>query len=101
MLNNMTALISCFVRSYHTETSNIKIYDDCFARKLLSDEEYKNISSSMTEEIEFFNARENNPLGWIVNKHLASSVLARSSFNERHLNSEIKLGLRQYVLLGA
>lgn len=73
MLNNMTALISCFVRSYHTETSNIKIYDDWFAREMLSDEEYKNISYSMTEKIEFFNAnyRENNHLGWIVNKHLA------------------------------
>lgn len=73
MLNNMTALISCFVRGYHTETSNIKIYDDKFAREMLSDEEYKNISYSMTEKIEFFNAnyRENNHLGWIVNKHLA------------------------------
>lgn len=73
MLNNMTALISCFERSYHAETSNIKIYDDWFARWMLSDEKYKNISSSMTEGIEFFNAnyRENNPLGWIVNKHLA------------------------------
>lgn len=70
---NMTALISCFVRSYHAETSNIKIYDDKFAREMLSDEEYKNISYSMTEKIEFFNAnyRENNHLGWIVNKHLA------------------------------
>lgn len=73
MLNNMTALISCFARSYHTETSNIKIYDDKFAREMLSDKEYKNISYSMTGEIEFFNAdyRGNDPLGWIVNKHLA------------------------------
>lgn len=73
MLNNMTALISCFVRSYHAETINIKIYDDWFARWMLSDEKYKNISYSMTGGIEFFNAdyRGNDPLGWIVNKHLA------------------------------
>lgn len=103
MLNNMTALISCFARSYHTETSNIKIYDDKFAREMLSDKEYKNIFYSMTGGIEFFNAdyRGNDPLGWIVNNHLAPAVLARSSFNERHLNNEIKLGLCQYVLLGA
>lgn len=103
MLDNMTALISCFARSYHTDNSNIKIYDDKFARKMLIDEEYKNISSSMTEGVEFFNAnyRGSDPLGWIVNNHLAPAILARSSFNERHLNNEIKLGLCQYVLLGA
>lgn len=103
MLCNMTALISCFARCYHTENSNIKIYDDKFARMILSDWEYKNISSSMTEEVEFFNAdyEGNDPLSFIVNNHLAPSVLARSSFNERHLNNEIKLGLCQYVLLGA
>lgn len=103
MLNNMTALISCFARCYHTENSNIKIYDDKFARRILSEEEYKNISFSMTSGIDFFNAdyKGNDPLGWIVNNHLAPAVLARSSFNERHLNNEIKLGLRQYVILGA
>lgn len=103
MLNNMTALISCFARSYHTENSNIRIYDDKFARRILSDEEYENISFSMTSGIEFFNAdyKGNDPLGWIVNNHLAPAILARSSFNERCLNNEIKLGLKQYVLLGA
>lgn len=103
MLDNMTALISCFARCYHTENSNIKIYDDKLARKILSDEEYKNISFSMTSGISFFNAdyNGNDLLGWIVNNHLAPSVLARSSFNERHLNNEIKLGLKQYILLGS
>ena len=35
MLDNMTALISCFARCYHTENSNIKIYDDVLARKMV------------------------------------------------------------------
>lgn len=103
MLNNMTALVSCFARSYHTLNSNIKIYDDKYARKMLSDEEYNNISLSMTSGIEFFDSsyEGNNTLGFIVNNHLAPAVLARSSFNERHLNNEIKLGLKQYVILGS
>ena len=29
-MNNMTALVSCFVRAYHTENSNIKVYNDAF-----------------------------------------------------------------------
>jgi methyltransferase (TIGR00027 family) len=103
MLNNMTALVSCFARSYHTLNSNIKIYDDEYARKMLSDEEYNNISLSMTSGIEFFDSsyEGNNTLGFIVNNHLAPAVLARSSFNERHLNNEIRLGLSQYVILGS
>lgn len=103
MLNNMTALVSCFARSYHTLNSNIKIYDDKYARGMLSDEEYNNISLSMTSGIEFFNSsyEGNNALGFIVNNHLAPAVLARSSFNERHLNNEIRLGLSQYVILGS
>ncbi len=103
MLNNMTALVSCFARSYHTLNSNIKIYDDKYARKMLSDEEYNNISLSMTSGIEFFNSsyEGDNILGFIVNNHLAPAVLARSSFNERHLNNEIRLGLSQYVILGS
>lgn len=103
MLNNMTALVSCFARSYHTLNSNIKIYDDKYARKMLSDEEYNNISLSMTSGIEFFDSsyEGNNTLGFIVNNHLAPAVLARFSFNERHLNNEIKLGLKQYVILGS
>ena len=103
MLNNMTALVSCFARSYHTLNSNIKIYDDKYARKMLSDDEYNNISLSMTSGIEFFDSsyEGNNTLGFIVYNHLAPAVLARSSFNERHLNNEIRLGLSQYVILGS
>ena len=41
----------------------------------------------------------NNPLKWIVNNNLAPAVLARSSFNEKHLLNEINLGLKQYVIL--
>ncbi len=103
MNNNMTALISCFARCYHSKNSNIKIYNDTFAENILNDEEYNDISSNMKNGINFFNPNYtgNNPLEWIVNNQLAPSVLARSSFNERHLLNEIKLGLEQYVVLAS
>ena len=57
----------------------------------------------MRNGINFFNPNYDgdNPLEWIVNNRLAPSVLARSIFNEKHLNNEIKLGLKQYVILGS
>lgn len=101
MKNNMTALISSFVRAYHTKNSNIKIYNDIYAKKIISAEEYNLISENMKKGIVFFNPNYDgdDPLKWIVNNNLAPSVLARSIFNEKHLLNEIKLGLKQYVIL--
>ena len=101
-MNNMTALVSCFVRAYHTENSNIKVYNDAFASKILTKEEYFNIASNMTSGIKFFNPNYegDEPLKWIVN-NIGPSVLARAAFNEKHLFNDIKLGLEQYVIIAS
>lgn len=102
-MNNMTALICAFVKAYHNERNNLKIYKDSYSRKIISDDEYNLISINMRNGINFFNPNYegNNPLEWIVNNRLAPSILARSIFNENHLNNEIRLGLKQYVILGS
>lgn len=102
-MNNMTALVSCFVRAYHTENSNIKVYNDAFASKILTKEEYFNIASNMTSGIKFFNPNYegDEPLKWIVNNNIGPSVLARAAFNEKHLFNDIKLGLEQYVIIAS
>lgn len=103
MKNNMTALVSCFARYYHTTNSNIKIYNDTLAHLILTKSEIENISKNMVKGINFFNPNYDgdNPLKWIVNNILAPSVLARSAFNKKHLLNEIRLGLKQYVILGS
>lgn len=103
MNKNMTALISCFARYYHTQNSNIKIYNDIFAKDILTEKEKEEISKNMENGIKFFNPNYsgNNPLKWIVNNNLAPSVLARSIFNETHLKNEINLGLKQYIILAS
>jgi methyltransferase (TIGR00027 family) len=103
MNKNMTALMSCFVRYYHTKNSNITIYSDKDAKKILTEKEIEDISSNLANGISYFNPnyKGNNPLEWIVNNNLAPSVLARSIFNEKHLINEIKLGLKQYVILAS
>ena len=98
-----TALITCFLRYYHTMNSNIKIYNDKYAKELLTDEEITNISNSLKSGINYFNPNYNgdNPLIWIINNQLAPSVLARSKFNQIHLYNEIRLGLKQYLILAS
>ena len=99
----MTALVSCFARYYHTVNSNIKIYNDTLAHAILTKSEIENISKNMMEGIKFFNPNYDgdDSLKWVVNNILAPSVLARSIFNEKHLLNEIRLGLKQYLILGS
>lgn len=96
MKNNMTALVSCFARYYHTVNSNIKIYNDTLAPAILTKLEIENISKNMMKGIKIFNPYydEDDSLKWVVNNILAPSVLARSIFNEKHLLNEIRLGLK-------
>lgn len=103
MKNNMTALVSCFARYYHTVNSNIKIYNDTLAHAILTKSEIENISKNMMEGIKIFNPNYDgdDSLKWVVNNILAPSVLARSIFNEKHLLNEIRLGLKQYLILGS
>ena len=102
MNKNMTALVSLFARVYHTRNSNIKIYNDIYGSILLK-EDYTNIYNSMKEGIKYFNKdyKGDNPVKYIVNNHLAPSVLARSIFNENMLLNEIKLGCKQYLILAS
>ena len=102
---NMTALVSCFARAYHNKNSNIKIYEDNLAEKILSKEEYDNISFNMSNGIKFFNPKftgnNDEALDWIVNNNLAPSILARSAFTVKSIQRDKRLGLKQYLIFAS
>ena len=52
-MNNMTALVSCFARYYHTKTDEAKIFDDPLAGEILSESEKNAIAENMKNGIEF------------------------------------------------
>ena len=85
------------------KTSNIKIYNDKYATRILCDEEYNEIYENMKKGIKFFNPNYvgDNVVGYIVNKFIGQTVLGRSAVNYKYLLNEIKLGLEQYVILGS
>ena len=101
---NMTALISCFVRCYHSKNNKYKIYDD-LSEKILTEKEYEDISYNIVKGIKFFNENltgsDKEILKYIVDKQLAPSVLARSIFLEDNLKKEINLGLSQYLVFAS
>lgn len=99
---NMTALVSCFVRAYHYKNKKYKIFNDNIAEKILSDDEYDSISYNMSNGIKFFNPNfigdKKDALIWIVDKQLSPSVLGRSIFCEKSLNTAIRIGCKQYLI---
>lgn len=102
---NMTALISCFARCYHYKNNDIRIFSDNMAEKILSKEEYNNISKEMVKGIKFFNpsfvGSEEDALKWIVNNQLSPSVLGRSAFCEKSLENAYRLGCKQYLIFAS
>lgn len=100
MKKNLTALMSAFVRSYHIKNSNIKVYYDKYADKIITTEEYNLIKENLTNGMSFFEIDENaiDKLTWIVNKRIGQTVLSRSAFNKRALDNAIKLGCKQYLV---
>lgn len=102
---NMTALISCFARCYHYKNNDIRVFSDNMAEKILSKEEYSNISKEMVKGIKFFNptfkGSDEDALKWIVNNQLSPSVLGRSAFCEKSLENAYRLGCKQYLIFAS
>ncbi|MFS0645230.1 class I SAM-dependent methyltransferase [Siminovitchia sp. 179-K 8D1 HS] len=107
--SSLTSLISAFGRAYHSEFDTPKIFDDNIAKKLISQIEYHDIEKNMVQGIQFFNEEiaekyKDHPeeiLKWITQVQLSPTPLARAAYCEKVLSNEIRLGAKQYVILGA
>lgn len=105
MNKNMTALVSAFARAYHSKKSDVKIYDDTLAEKILTNREYESIKKNMTDGINFFYpsfcGTEGEALDRIVYGSLAPSPLGRAAFANSSLKAAVNIGTEQYIVCGA
>lgn len=107
--SSITSLISAFARAYHSEHDTPLIFDDFLAKQLITPEEQGMIRANMTQGIAFFNKEiaeryaddPDETLKWIVHVQLAPITLSRAAYCEQCLMNEVRLGARQYVILGA
>ena len=101
----MTALVSCFARAYHFKNSKVRVFDDCIAEKLLTKQEYDNISDNMKNGIKYFNPNFtgncDEALRWIVNNQLGPTTLGRSAYCEEILKTAIEKGVTQYLIFAS
>ncbi len=105
MNKNMTALVSAFARAYHSKKSDVKIYDDTLAEKILTNREYESVKKNMTDGINFFYpsfcGTEDEALDKIVYGSLAPSPLGRAAFANSSLKTAVNIGTEQYIICGA
>lgn len=107
--SSITSLVSAFGRAYHSQYDSPKIFDDHVAQKLITPEEFADISRNMVQGIAFFNPEiadrhKDDPdaiLRWINQVQLSPTPLARAAYCEAIVQHELSLGLKQYVILGA
>lgn len=107
--SSLTSLISAFGRAYHSQYDKPKIFNDFIAKDLISQNEFNDIKKNMVQGIEFFNkeiaqkfnGNSEEILKWVTQVQLSPTPLARAAYCEQALLSEVKLGLKQYVILGA
>ncbi len=103
--HSMTALVSAFSRAYHATNNEVKVFDDRVAKKLLTENEYHQISKNMADGISFFNpafvGNSNEALRWVVDNQLSPSPLGRAAFAEKSLERAVKIGTKQYLIMGA
>lgn len=90
---SLTSLMSAFARAYHYETGAKPVFGDTVARQLFSDEEYEQMKNSILKNGE--------DIRTYVNTQLAPTPLARAKFCEDSLETAVKTGTEQYVILAS
>lgn len=105
---SITALMSAFGRAWHTEHEENPIFADYKAKALLTDEEYKMMSTYILSGIDFFAPEkrgafkdDTETMRYLINTHIAPTPLCRSAYCEAALKTAMRTGTEQYVILGA
>ncbi|MCC0647282.1 class I SAM-dependent methyltransferase [Clostridioides sp. ZZV15-6598] len=105
---SLTSLISSFGRAYHSQFDKPKIFNDTIAIKLMTTEEYNQITDYMISGLGFFNSDKENEfddskeiLKWVVQTQVEPTPIARARYCEDKLKDSIAHGIEQYVILGA
>ncbi|MGA3166880.1 MAG: class I SAM-dependent methyltransferase [Terriglobia bacterium] len=105
---SVTALFTAFARVYHARHDSPKIFSDPLAEQLFAPQELAAFERKLAEALSFFDpeaarARPDPPtaLARMMQVYLAPITLSRTRYAEDLLETAIRQGARQYVILGA
>lgn len=102
---SLTSLLSAFARAYHA-ASDAPLFHDDVTRQLMTDGEYGQISRYILDGRAFLmpdlpDLPDAEALQRLVNTQFAPVTVARTCFSEACLQTAIRTGTQQAVILGA
>lgn len=102
---SLTSLLSAFARAYHAASDAPLLHDD-LTRQLMTDGEYEQISRYILDGRAFLmpdlpDLPDAEALQRLVNTQFAPVTVARTCFSEACLQTAIRTGTQQAVILGA
>ena len=104
-----TALLSAYLRGYHSEHVNPKVFNDFLANKLLTSEERDLFDKFVLSGLMAYDPKlaasfpdEATALAFAMQLIPGPpQILSRARFTEDLLKEAVKQGLKQYIILGA
>jgi len=104
----ITAIVTAFGRAYHSLYDEPKIFDDFLAKDMMTQETFDFIGHSLTGSLSFFDPEtaarqlpENEALSYVMRAQSAPISLTRARYTEDYLDTAVREGFTQYVILGA
>ena len=106
--SSITALMSAFGRAFHAENETHPVFRDHLAKALMTEEEYNAVQGYLLSGAQFFEPEADSSkctpeelLRKLVNVHIAPSPLCRAAYTEQALKTAVRIGAKQYIILGA
>lgn len=106
---SLTAIMSAYLRAYHSLHDEPKIFDDFLAHSIIPEERQALIEQGLVGSLQFTDPKRAalcpdraTALAWVIKAMSGPpNVLSRSRYTEDNLEEAIRQGVEQYVILGA
>jgi methyltransferase (TIGR00027 family) len=105
---SLTALISAYARAYHAKYDHPKIFDDFLACHMFTEEEFTSMGRNLAAALPFFDPEgaascpdQETALALVMRAQSTPITVSRARYTEDCLETAVKQGAQQYVILGA
>jgi methyltransferase (TIGR00027 family) len=102
---SFTAMMTAYVRAYHSMRDTQKIFDDFLAYNLIPEEKRAHIEKIMIKAKQIddlkHNGQQSDQKTTLVSLIRSPNILSRAQYTEDALEKAVSQGVKQYVILGA
>ncbi|MCL6516093.1 class I SAM-dependent methyltransferase [Alicyclobacillus sp.] len=98
---SVTAIMTAFLRAYHSTNEDPVIFHDALAYALIPEERRHQIEQGLKSALQAHDGDAGASLSSLLQTMGLPNVVSRARYTEERLEIEIQNGVKQYVILGA